>query len=133
MKDMCSSSSSWASSIKQLLYEYRLASTYQVFMDPPEKGASKDTITQAVYSEWTERLQTEVEGMSTMAVDKPPELCYRATPSSLGKHPLPKYSYWSSGTNSQALEPQATREQMYDPCVRKSKRPQPTSCPPMLH
>ena len=43
----------------------RLPSAYEVFMDPPEKGAWKETVKQAVYSEWTERLQTEVEDMST--------------------------------------------------------------------
>ena len=48
MKD---SFSSVASHIKQLLYEDGLPSAYEVLMDPPEKGAWKETVKQAMYIE----------------------------------------------------------------------------------
>ena len=87
-------------------YEYKLPSAYKVFMDPQDKGAWKATVKQAVYSEWTERLQTEAKGMSTMELIKSPELCHKTAPSSLGKHPQLPYCmqshHWSTAT-SQAV------------------------------
>ena len=38
---------------------------FKVFIDSPEKGAWKEIVKQPVYSEETERLKTEAEGMST--------------------------------------------------------------------
>ena len=61
-----STSSSWAASVRRILYKYSLPTAYCLFDQPPSKYIWKKMVTTAVNNYWTEELRTTAKDLSTL-------------------------------------------------------------------
>ena len=59
-------SHSWTTHIKKLLRQYGLPTSYQLFLEPPDKIAWKKTVKKAVNNAWTVKLQEDAQAKTSL-------------------------------------------------------------------